>query len=60
MIPVLLADDEALVRDGFRLILETQPDIRVVGEAADGAAAIEQARNLKPKVVLDGHPHAQT
>ena len=35
MIAVLLADDEAMVRDGFRLILETQPDIRVVGEAAD-------------------------
>ena len=52
MITVLLADDEALVRDGFRLILETQPDIRVVGEAADGAAALEQARNLKPNVVL--------
>ena len=52
MITVLLADDEALVRDGFRLILETQADIRVVGEAADGAAAVEQARGLKPDVVL--------
>ncbi len=52
MISVLLADDEALVRDGFRLILETQTDIRVVGEAADGAAAVEQARGLKPDVVL--------
>ncbi len=52
MISVLLADDEALVRDGFRLILETQADIRVVGEAADGATAVEQARDLKPDVVL--------
>ncbi len=52
MISVLLADDEAMVRDGFRLILETQTDIRVVGEAADGAAAVEQARGLKPDVVL--------
>jgi DNA-binding NarL/FixJ family response regulator len=52
MISVLLADDEALVRDGFRLILETQHDIRVVGEAADGAAAVEQAHDLKPDVVL--------
>ena len=52
MITVLLADDEGMVRDGFRLILETQPDIRVVGEAADGAAALVQARELKPDVAL--------
>jgi DNA-binding NarL/FixJ family response regulator len=52
MIRVLLADDQALVRGGFRVILESQPDIEVVGEAADGAEAIELARLHKPDVVL--------
>jgi DNA-binding NarL/FixJ family response regulator len=52
MIRALIADDEALVRDGFRLILETQPDIAVVGEAADGNDALRQMRNLQPDVVL--------
>ena len=52
MIRVLLADDQALVRGGFRVILESQPDIAVVGEAADGAEAIELARLHKPDVVL--------
>ncbi len=52
MIRVLLADDQALVRGGFRVILESQPDITVVGEAADGAEAIELARLHKPDVVL--------
>ena len=49
---VLLADDQALVRAGFRMILEAQDDIEVVGEAGDGAQAIELARTHAPDVVL--------
>ena len=52
MIRVLLADDQALVRGGFRSILEGQDDIDVVGEAADGQEAVEQALRLKPDVVV--------
>lgn len=51
-ITVLLADDQAMVRSGLRLILEAQPDIRVVAEAADGAEAVELARRLRPEVCL--------
>jgi DNA-binding NarL/FixJ family response regulator len=52
MIRVLLADDQALVRGGFRMILEAQEDIEVVGEAADGRQALARARELDPEVVL--------
>jgi DNA-binding NarL/FixJ family response regulator len=52
VIKVLVADDQALVRGGFRLILDAQPDIEVVGEAADGVEALERARALRPDVVL--------
>jgi len=51
-IRVLIADDEEMVRYGFRMILEAQPDITVVGEAEDGAVALESARRLTPDVVL--------
>jgi DNA-binding NarL/FixJ family response regulator len=52
MISVLLADDQALVRTGFRMILENEPDMRVVGEAGDGAEAAQIALELGPDVVL--------
>jgi DNA-binding NarL/FixJ family response regulator len=51
-ISVLLVDDEPLLRLGFRLVLESQPDLVVVGEAADGAAAVRQTAALDPDVVL--------
>ncbi len=51
-IRVLLADDHALFREGVRSLLETQPDIEVVGEVADGRAAVQQALALQPDVVL--------
>jgi DNA-binding NarL/FixJ family response regulator len=51
-ITVLLADDHALVRRGFRRILEDDPAIRVVGEASSGGEAVDLAATLKPRVVL--------
>ncbi|MEU5527828.1 response regulator transcription factor [Micromonospora chersina] len=51
-IRVLLADDQAMIRGGLRLILEDQPDISVVAEASDGVDAIAQARRLRPDVCL--------
>jgi DNA-binding NarL/FixJ family response regulator len=52
MIRVLLADDEELVRTGLRMILDAEPDITVVGDAADGAEAVARTEELAPDVVL--------
>ena len=51
-IRVLLADDQQLMREGLRVLLDLTPDIRVVGEAGDGAEAVERAQALRPEVVL--------
>jgi DNA-binding NarL/FixJ family response regulator len=52
MIRILICDDQALVRAGLRMILESQPDLEVVGEADDGYQAVEQGNLLDPDVVL--------
>lgn len=52
MIRLLIADDEAMVRKGLRLVLETEDDLEVVGEAADGLQAVEEAGRLRPDVIL--------
>ena len=52
MIRILIADDQALVRTGFRVILDAEPDLEVVGEAADGRSAIEESARLHPDVAL--------
>jgi DNA-binding NarL/FixJ family response regulator len=49
---ILIADDQALVRAGFRMILEAQPDLEVVAEAADGESAIRLAERMRPDVIL--------
>nr|BFD92849.1 response regulator transcription factor [Kitasatospora sp. Xyl93] len=49
---ILIADDQPDVRSAFRMILDVQPDMAVVAEAADGAAAVQEARRLRPDVVL--------
>lgn len=49
---ILLVDDHAVVRQGLRLLLEGQPDLHIVGEAADGEMAIQLARSLRPNMIL--------
>ncbi|MCX6925708.1 MAG: response regulator transcription factor, partial [Verrucomicrobia bacterium] len=49
---ILLADDHQIVRDGLRLLIDGQRDMRVVGEAGNGKEAVQQARDLKPDVVI--------
>ena len=51
-VTVVIADDQALVREGFRMILDAREDIEVVGEASDGAEAVEMAERTRPDVVL--------
>jgi DNA-binding NarL/FixJ family response regulator len=52
VIRILLADDQPLVRTGFKMILDAEPDMAVVGEAGDGADAVRQARDLRPDIVV--------
>ena len=52
MIRILLADDHAMVRKGFRMILEAQADMTIVGEAGNGREAVEQAGTLHPDVIV--------
>lgn len=51
-ISVLIADDQSLIRAGFAMVINSQPDMKVVGEAADGQVAVNMVRQLKPDVVL--------
>lgn len=51
-IEILLADDHAVVREGLRALIDSEPEMTVIGEAADGEAAIRQARDLQPDVIL--------
>ena len=52
MIRVLIADDDAIIREGLKMIIETQPDLEFVGAASDGRQAVELCRSLKPEVTM--------
>ncbi len=52
MIKILIADDHLLIRQGLRLVLDTEPDLELVGEASDGSEALHLCKKLKPDVVL--------
>jgi DNA-binding NarL/FixJ family response regulator len=52
MIRILIADDDAIIREGLRMIIETQPDMEFLGAAPDGRKAVEQCRSLKPDVTM--------
>ena len=56
---ILIADDQALVRAGFRMILDAEDDLEVVGEAGDGLQAVDMARRAEARRRADGHPHAR-
>src|SRR6202451_4228363 len=49
---ILIADDHPIFRDGLRRLLETEPDLKVIGEACDGAEAVRLAKQLKPDILL--------
>ena len=51
-ISVVIADDHAIVRDGLKLLLESQPDIVVTGEARNGRDAVMQAKKLRPDIII--------
>ena len=59
MIRVVLADDQVLVRTGFKALLDAEDDIEVVGEAGDGAEAVAAGARAAPRRRADGHPHAR-
>ncbi len=52
MIRIVLADDHAVVREGFRQLLASEPDFAIIGEAGDGPAAIELVKRLRPDVLI--------
>src|SRR3979490_252532 len=51
-LPIVIANNDPIFRDGLRRLLEAEPDLKVLGEASDGAEAVKQARQLKPDILL--------